>query len=169
MFICQGSFIRVYQFFSDLPSRSFLIVCYILYPDPYLQKKGQPPNMTENITFKQKETFFLYFNKSSSKNRSSHQVFCKKDFFKKLAIFTGKHMCWSLFLINLQGFRSATLLGRDSKAGVSFVKFAKFLRKLFWRTHGNDCFWKNRRPFYLGKCLSCYIIAESFVTPGVFL
>ena len=58
MFICQGSFIRVYQFFSDLPSRSFLIVCYILYPDPYLQKKGQPPTMTENITFKQKETLF---------------------------------------------------------------------------------------------------------------
>ena len=46
------------NFFSDLQSHSFLIVCYILYPDPYLQKKGQPPNITENITLKQKETFF---------------------------------------------------------------------------------------------------------------
>ena len=109
MFICQGSFISAYQFFSDLPSRSFLIVCYILYPDPYLQKSGQPPNMTENITFKQKET--------------------TGGVFKRLAYFTGKHMCWSLFLINCQGFSRATLLRRDSKTGASLVKFAKFLRK----------------------------------------
>ena len=67
MFICQGSFIRVYQFFSDLPSRSFLIVCYILYPDPYLQKKGQPLNMTENITFKRKETLFYTSTRAAQK------------------------------------------------------------------------------------------------------
>ena len=59
MFIYQGSFIRVHQFFFDLQSRSVLIVCYRFYPDPYLQKIGQPPNITENITFKQKETLVL--------------------------------------------------------------------------------------------------------------
>ena len=95
-------------------------------------------------------------------------MFCKKGVFKKLARFTGKHMCWNLFLINLQGSRRSTLLRRDSKTDISLVKFAKFLTKPFWRTHGNDCLWKNRRTFCVGKCLSCYIVAENFVTPGTF-
>ena len=29
-------------------------------------------------------------------------VFFKQNFLKNFAIFTGKHLCWSLFLINLQ-------------------------------------------------------------------
>ena len=32
------------------------------------------------------------------------EVFCKKKgFLKNFADFTGKHLCWSLFLITLQG------------------------------------------------------------------
>ena len=40
------------------------------------------------------------------KNRSSHRR-CSiyKDISKNFAIFTGKHLCWSLFLIKLQAFR----------------------------------------------------------------
>ena len=30
------------------------------------------------------------------------EVFFKKDIFKNLANLTGKHLCWSLFLISLQ-------------------------------------------------------------------
>ena len=30
----------------------------------------------------------------------------QKDVFKNFAMFTGKHLCWSLFLVKLQGFRS---------------------------------------------------------------
>ena len=30
------------------------------------------------------------------------EVLCKKIVFKNFAIFTGKHLCWSLFLIKLQ-------------------------------------------------------------------
>ena len=41
-------------------------------------------------------------------SRSSRpEVFCKKAALKTYAKFTGKHMCWSLFLIKLQAFRSA--------------------------------------------------------------
>ena len=80
--------------------------------------------MTENITFKQKETLFYTSIRAAQKIEAA-----TGGVFKRLAYFTGKHMCWSLFLINLQGFSRATLLRRDSKTGVSLVKFAKFLRK----------------------------------------
>ena len=44
----------------------------------------------------------------------------KKAVLKNVAIFTGKHLCWSLFLIKLRAFRPATILKRDSNTGVSF-------------------------------------------------
>ena len=37
---------------------------------------------------------------------------------KNFVIFTGKHLCWSLFLIKLQALRPAALLTRDSNTGV---------------------------------------------------
>ena len=37
---------------------------------------------------------------------------------KMFAIFTGKHLSWSLFLTNMLGFMPATLSKRDCKAGV---------------------------------------------------
>ena len=37
----------------------------------------------------------------------------KIDTLKDFAIFTEKHLCWSLFLITLQALRSTTLLERD--------------------------------------------------------
>ena len=39
-------------------------------------------------------------------------------FLKKFANFTGKHLCWSIFFTNMQTFRPATLLKRDSYTGV---------------------------------------------------
>ena len=45
-------------------------------------------------------------------------VFYERSVFKNFAIFTGKHLCWSLFLIKFQAFRLATLLKRDSDTGV---------------------------------------------------
>ena len=43
--------------------------------------------------------------------RSSHwRCSIEKDVFKNFANFTGKHLCWSLFLIKLHAFRPATLL-----------------------------------------------------------
>ena len=45
---------------------------------------------------------------------------------------TGKHLCWSYFLIKLQACRFAILLKRDSNTGV-------FLW-ILWRTSANSCF-----------------------------
>ena len=42
----------------------------------------------------------------------------KIDTLKDFAIFTGKHLCWSLFLIMFEALRSATLSERDSITGV---------------------------------------------------
>ena len=44
---------------------------------------------------------------------SHHRCFIKKPVLKYFAIFTWKRLCWSLFLIKLQAFRSATLLKAD--------------------------------------------------------
>ena len=45
-------------------------------------------------------------------------VFYKKAVPKNFAIFTGKNLCWSFFLIKWQAFRPATLLKRDPNTGV---------------------------------------------------
>ena len=49
----------------------------------------------------------------------------KTDTVIDFAIFTEKHLCWSLFLITLQALRSTTLLERDS---ITAKNIAKFLR-----------------------------------------
>ena len=51
----------------------------------------------------------------------------EKAALKKLAVFAGKHLCWSLFLIKLQACGPATLLNRDSSTGFPVI-IAKFLR-----------------------------------------
>ena len=43
----------------------------------------------------------------------------KEGVLRNFAYLTGKHPCWSIFLIELQPFRSATLLKRDSNTDVS--------------------------------------------------
>ena len=54
-----------------------------------------------------RETFFQL-------KRQPPKLFCKKGILKNFAVFTGKHLCWSLFLIKMQSFRP--------------VNIAKFLR-----------------------------------------
>ena len=51
--------------------------------------------------------------------KSSHRrCSIKKAVLKNLAILIEKYLCWSLFLINLQAYKPATLLQRDSNTGV---------------------------------------------------
>ena len=57
----------------------------------------------------------LYF---YNETRSSHQRYSIKARLENFAIFTRKHLCWSLFLVKLQAFRAAILLKRDSNKGV---------------------------------------------------
>ena len=42
----------------------------------------------------------------------------KNAVLKNLTILIGKQLCWSLFLINLEVYKPATLLQRDSDASV---------------------------------------------------
>ena len=53
---------------------------------------------------------------------------------KNFAIFTGKQLCWGLFLIKLQIFMPVTFLKRDSNSGIScgyceMIKNSFFYRK----------------------------------------
>ena len=51
-------------------------------------------------------------------SRNSHwRCSAKNGALKNLWNFTGKNLCWSLFLIKLQTFRPVTLLRRDSNTG----------------------------------------------------
>ena len=75
--------------------------------------------------------------------RSSHlSCSIEKTVLKNFAIFTGKHLCWSLFLIKLQDFRPATLLERDSNTDVFPWILQSFYEYLFWKTSTNGCFSK---------------------------
>ena len=53
-----------------------------------------------------------------SDQRQTPEVFYNKVVHKNFAIFAGKHLCWSLFLIKLQAFRPATSLKRNSDTEV---------------------------------------------------
>ena len=68
-------------------------------------------------------------------------VFFKQNFLKNFAILTGKHLCWSLFLINLQASRIATLLKKGLQHRnfpVSIVTFKKTYFKKHLRTAASD-------------------------------
>ena len=66
--------------------------------------------------------------------RSSHpRCSIKKAVFKIFAIFTGKQLCWSLFLIICSV--PATLLKRDSNTGVFLWILQKFLGAPFFIEH----------------------------------
>ena len=70
--------------------------------------------------------------------RSSHQ-WCsmEKAFLNNFAIFTGKHLCWSLFSITLHhGFIPATFLKKRIQQRCFPVSVAKFLRTLILK---NTC------------------------------
>ena len=54
-------------------------------------------------------------------------MFFKIDVLENSANFTGKHLCWSLFVIKLQAIRPTTLLKRDSNTGDILWDLQKFL------------------------------------------
>ena len=68
--------------------------------------------------------------KKSKSSRS--QMFSEISSNKNFVIFTGKHLCWGLFLIKLQAFRPATFLKRDSNTGVS-CGYCEIFKNSFFR------------------------------------
>ena len=76
--------------------------------------------------------FFLFKLFFSFHIRSSRpEGFCIRRVLKNFAKFTGKHLCWSLFLINLQA-KPATLLKIDSNTGVFLWILRDFKERLRW-------------------------------------
>ena len=59
------------------------------------------------------------------------KLFCKKGVLRNFANFTGKHLCWSLFLIELQTFKLAALFKRDSNTDFSLILKTRFVLKIF--------------------------------------
>ena len=69
------------------------------------------------------------------KNRCHSQIFSKIVALKKFTIFTGKCLCWSLFLMKLLDFRPGTLFKRDSWTGVFLCAHCEnFKYTFFYRT-----------------------------------
>ena len=85
------------------------------------------------IQWKGQKTYdFLMFSTGIEKEhcagkKQSPLLFSINVGLKNNANFTGKHRCWSLFLIKLQAFRPANLLKVDSNTCFP-VKFATYLR-----------------------------------------
>ena len=92
-----------------LKTHRFLFIFWIIY---HFLFKNFKNIFTVYIYHTTNSTLFGMFR--NIHRRSSVKKIVPKNF----AIFTGKHLCWSLFLINLQAFRSTALLKRDSNTGV---------------------------------------------------
>ena len=71
-----------------------------------------------NILKRQDCKIFTKLVPSQTLLRSKGVFKIKKRYFKNLQKFTGKHLCWSLFVIKLQAFRPATSLNSDSNTDV---------------------------------------------------
>ena len=76
---------------------------------------------------------FLWWNQ-----KEPLELFDKKAVLKNFEIFTGKRLCWSLLLPNLQAFRPDSR--RDSDTSVFMWILRNIEKHLFWRTFANVCF-----------------------------
>ena len=93
------------------------------------------------------EHFIVSFVQSSI-SRSSHQrCSLKKGFLKSFFIFTGKHLCQSLFFTKVEGLRPVTLLKKRLWHRCFLVNLAKSLR-----TALGDCFCISKSQ--LNSCVS---------------
>ena len=96
---------------------------------------------------------------------SRSQIFFKIGVLKNVAIFTAKHMCWSLFLMKLQAWRAATSSKRDSNTSV-FLWAASFIEHLRWflliitqikdQTRKRKKCWKNIKKKRFYSCINIY-------------
>ena len=90
-----------------------------------LPVKFMGPNLfyTWLLIFCYRRVVLVFFTSSTSQpyflcRSSRSQMFFKIGIPKNFADFTAKHLCWNLFLIMLQAFRSSVLLKSDSNKGV---------------------------------------------------
>ena len=63
------------------------------------------------------------------------KLFFKIDFLKNLAIFTGKHLCWSLFLIKYRSEGVQQLYYKETQIQVFSCEYSEiFKNRFFYRT-----------------------------------
>ena len=70
-----------------------------------------------NTLFLKRLSIFLFY----EAQKQPPKMFYKKAVLKKFAIFTGKHLCWSLFFYKIAGLGRATLLKKDTPAQGFFL------------------------------------------------
>ena len=94
-------------------------------------------NTSSIIVYGQVSVFFYYFFRFESiKFRSGRsQMSFKIEVFKNFSIFTGKHLCWILFVIMLAAYNPANLLKRDSDASIFLLILLNFQEHLFFIEH----------------------------------
>ena len=116
------------------------ILCVVFVNEKPVWKKIQE-NPSKNMSVEKKLIIWRYF----APFKSSHRRCTIKKDVKNFASFTGKHLCWSLFLTKLLVSRPTTLLKRDSNTGAFLQKFRHFSERLFkehlkkWAS-SNRCF-----------------------------
>ena len=118
------------------------------FPHPYKYSWGisyeylpRWPELTEKeiIRLCLCHTIFINFKvmyhklKKCLNSRSSHQsCSIEKAVLKNFAIFTGKHLSWSLLLIDLQASRPATFLKRDSNTPMFSCEYCKIFKNNYF-------------------------------------
>ena len=66
---------------------------------------------------------------------SPSQMFFKKGVLKNFVNFSGKHLCWSLFFNIVAGIQTCYFIKKRLQHRCFPVKFAKFLRIVFFTEH----------------------------------
>ena len=117
----------ILAFLDHLKSKIFC-VSQLWLPTQSAPAPSPPPPHPPHLLFKISAS-------ARFKNRSNHQSsFVKKDVLKNFAIFTWKHLCWSLFFIKLQAVRAATLLKSGSNTMFS-CEYCEIIRNTYFVQH----------------------------------
>ena len=99
-----------------------IIICATLYVRFWSRSKARGGAKSKN-----RHLGWLYWTVVGLSEVVFWGVLLKKVALKNFTIFTGKHLCWGLFLIKLQAFSPATFSKRDSNTGV-FCGYCESLR-----------------------------------------
>ena len=92
--------LSIKDFFSKYDQiRSFLRICSQLW------KKSWTGNFVFcAVSLEASKKYKKHFDVTKAE-RSRPEMFCRKSFLKQIVKFTGKHLWWCLFLVNLQSLQ----------------------------------------------------------------
>ena len=108
MFHCEPVFVFWRLINKDVLKWFLLVIC-----------KEQTLSRLTNLLSRNHPTFCFLIKKSGS---ADAQYWTAISLNWQKHQFTGKHLCWILFLIKMPAFRLATLLERDSNTGVFLLR-----------------------------------------------